>query len=429
MKGTSHDSKAQENANVLCQAISNDRKHSCLEKLAGECKSELLRICHWWRDNVVLPDGFAGEVTHAGEVKACAPRGIILATRLLWFYSEAALYLSVGEGRDIWRNTAQDLYRYIVSTFVDEKHGGVFWEVSASGRVINSRKQIYAQAFAVYAFSAYYRLMGDKKTLTLTLAIFSLIEEHGADRINGGYFEAFTQDWSALKDIRLSEKDLNSAKSMNTHLHILEAYTGLYAASHEDDVKCALIKLIHCYSKNFPFAGNRHLKMFMDLNWKDESEDYSYGHDIESSWLLWEAMLAVGDEALLNQGRHLVLQLVESCQQEGIEDDGSLIDAFSIRKQCKIEDRVWWVQAEAMVGFFNAYEITRDPSYLNVVNGLWQFLKEEIIDRQWGEWRWMSKADPKGKNYYTAGFWKGPYHNGRALIEISRRLKTIAPLD
>ena len=422
MKTPTYASSDQEAPPVICDIPFNAPEPFSLEMLAVECRAELLRIGHWWHNNVVLSEGFAGEVTHAGEVKAGAPRGVILATRLLWFYSEAALYLSVDEDRNVWRNTAQDLYRYIIARFVDEKHGGVFWEVSASGRVLNSRKQIYAQAFAVYAFSAYYRLMGDKKTLDLTLDIFGLIELHGLDPVNGGYYEAFTQDWSALDDLRLSKKDLNSAKTMNTHLHLLESYTGLYSASQNADVKCALVSLIQCYSKNFPFAGNRHLKMFMDLTWQDESDDYSYGHDIESSWLLWEAILAVDDPSLFDQGRDLVLQLVESCEQEGIEDDGSLIDAYSIRKQCKIEDRVWWVQAEAMVGFFNAYEITRDPSHLNVVYGLWQFLKKEIIDNPRGEWRWMEKKDPNGKNYYTAGFWKGPYHNGRALIEICRRI-------
>ena len=396
-----------------------------LDILAGECKAELLRICHWWDDNVIVPDGFVGEVDYDGVVKPLAPKGIVLATRLLWFYSEAGLFLSKQENQPRWQKVADHLYQYIVEHFIDTQHGGVFWQLSASGQVSNSRKQIYAQAFAVYAFSAYYRLSNKPAALGLALDIFALIERYGLDSINGGYCEAFTREWHSLDDIRLSEKDLNSAKSMNTHLHILEAYTGLYLASKNRQVKSALVVLIECYSMRFPFADTAHLKMFMTAAWQDESLDYSYGHDIESSWLLWQAIVAVEDDRLQQQGKPLILALVNACKNEGIESDGALIDAYSLVKQAKIEDRVWWVQAEAMVGFFNAYEMTQDASYIALVNGLWQFLKSEIIDFEQGEWRWMAKDDPKGKNYYTAGFWKGPYHNGRALIEICRRIQNL----
>ena len=396
-----------------------------LNILAGECKAELLRICHWWDENVIVADGFVGEIDHDLVVKPLAPRGVVLAARLLWFYSEAGLFLSEQEHQSRWKKIADHLYQYIVAHFIDTQHGGVFWEVSANGRVTNNRKQIYAQAFAVYALSAYYRLSKNHAALELALDIFTLIERYGLDSINGGYCEAFSREWNTLDDIRLSEKDLNSAKSMNTHLHILEAYTGLYLASKNSQVKSALVVLIDCYSMRFPFADTAHLKMFMTASWQDESVDYSYGHDIESSWLLWQAIIAVEDGRLAQQGKQLVLKLAEACKNEGIESDGALVDAYSLIKQAKIEDRVWWVQAEAMVGFFNAYEITQEENYIVLVQGLWQFLKSEIIDAELGEWRWMAKGDPKGKNYYTAGFWKGPYHNGRALIEVCRRIQNL----
>lgn len=392
-----------------------------LGNLADECRAELQRVCHWWQDNVLLPEGFAGEVSSAGEVKPAAPKGIILATRLLWFYSEAAIYL----GQPQWRKVADHLYRYIATHFIDRHYGGVFWELDAKGCVTNNRKQVYAQAFAIYAFSAYYRLSGDKHVLDLAYSLFGLIERHALDRINGGYCEAFSHDWGRLDDLRLSDKDLNSAKTMNTHLHILEAFTGLYIADKNPDVQNALTGLVRCYSKHFSAETVPHLKMFMDLDWQDDSVDYSYGHDIESSWLLWEAAHALGDEHLRDELKDLVLTLVSSCENEGIQSDGSLIDAYSLVDACQIEDRVWWVQAEALVGFFNAYEMTGDRRYLTIVNKLWSYIKLEIIDSEKGEWRWLAKSDPKSASHYTAGFWKGPYHNGRALIELCQRIEAI----
>ncbi len=388
--------------------------------LAQAFHNELLATCRWWQKHVIEDQGFVGEISCDGLAKPEANKGVILCARLLWFYSEAALYLD--RDSDATR-AASTMYSYLTRHFLDHDKGGAFWELSANGSLLNGRKQIYAQAFVLYALSAYARLTGDQAVVNEARSLFLCIERYGRDREYGGYFEAFDQHWQELDDVRLSDKDLNSAKTMNTHLHVIEAYSAFLLVEREASVESALRDLLEVYMQRFFDERSKHLHMFLSRDWLNESEAYSYGHDIESSWLLAEAFDILGDEALSSQYKPHILALAESSLTEGLMPDGSMGDEFHFSSGEKGDERIWWVQAEAMVGFYNAFQMSGDTRYLEAVKRVWAFIQREMIDTEHGEWHWLAKSDQKpGYSEYKAGFWKCPYHNGRAMIELCRRM-------
>lgn len=387
----------------------------------AEFEAELRDIANWWlRKTSDGRDGFHGEISHEGLAQENSTRGIILYTRILWFFSEAALYLNDQR----YAAAAERAYSYICQHFVDTHHGGVFWELDKNGRCINGRKQIYAQAFAIYAFCSYYKLSQSQKVLDYAKTLFNLIEKHGLDEDDGAYYEAFSRDWGEVGDIRLSAKDLSSPKTMNTHLHIVEAFTSLFAVSKDPQVGRSLHKLLLVYQTLFVNAENYHLRMFLSKSGDDESMAYSYGHDIESSWLLWEAVEILGDVSLEAVFKEPVMKMAEVCLSEGVCPDGSVLDIYDFETASKVKERVWWVQAESLVGFFNAYQLSGDREFLDAATRLWAFIKKHVRDPLVGEWHWLAKPDQReGYNMYKAGFWKCPYHNGRAMLELCRRLR------
>lgn len=386
--------------------------------LADACEAELLAIARWWADNTLDHQGFIGELSATGEMVA-APKGIILNARILWFFSEYCL--THGAAR---RALADRAYHYLVRHFVDREQGGVYWSVDAAGQPLDTKKQTYAQAFAIYGLSAYYRLSKNAESLALAHALFALVERHCLDDHAGGYVEALDRHWQPLADVRLSEKDENAPKTMNNHLHVLEAYTGLHLACRRPEYAAAVRKNILWMCDNITDAHTGHLRLFMDMQWHDLSPSYSYGHDIEASWLIYEALEVLGDAALLQRYTPLVLQLAETCVREGIGEQGQVLDKFDKATGYRHNESEWWVQAEAMVGFVNAWQLSGEPRYLRAAQSVWDYIQRYQLDRHGGEWHWYSTLDQqKGFQRYKMGFWKGPYHNGRAMLEVARRLR------
>jgi mannobiose 2-epimerase len=383
-------------------------------------RAELSAIAKWWLAHAfdAAHGGVYGEIADDNSVVANAEKSAILQTRALWFFSE---YAGVSGDADA-REAARRLYGYIVETFIDREEGGVFWSVAADGTPMSMRKQTYAQAFAVYALSAYARNCGDADAQRHALELARLIEERAWEPEHGGYLEAFARDWSAIDDYRLSARDLNAPKTMNTHLHVLECYSGLHRLVRSDFTKAILEKNIRLFDQRFAAPrGGKHLALFYTTDWRDQCADESYGHDIEASWLLYEAAEALGDEALMRHAAGRAVSLaVESLS--ALDKDGGLIYE---RHAGKDPDRTrqWWPQAEAMVGFYNAWRLTGEERFRRAAAELWSFINNHVIDREQGEWFWHSTADKGALNPYKVGFWKGPYHNGRAMMEMLRRLE------
>jgi mannobiose 2-epimerase len=392
--------------------------------LVKEFETELSSIAEWWIANVVdeRNGGFVGEIDARNVPRPEANRGGILYGRILWFFSEAAHFTR----REKYRQLAEYAYDYLATHFWDHEYAGVYWEIDYQGRPVSDRKHVYAQAFAIYGLCAYYQLTGDAAALSKALKLYEILESVAHDPDNEGYVEAFSRVWTKADDFRLSPDEPNSPRSMNPHLHILEAYTALYRAAPGKDIEFSLRRIVNYFMKYFVNTDNFHLRIFFDRGWRDVSTKYSYGHDIEFSWLLREAVETLGDTALASALQPVVIGMADNCLSKGVGKHGELLDGFDIKAGKPLESGSWWVQAEALVGFLNAYSMTERAEYFTAFERVWAFIKNYQLDKKKGEWHWQSTLDQNADySAYKAGFWKCPYHNGRSMMEVCRRLRDI----
>jgi cellobiose epimerase len=389
--------------------------------LRQQLKEELTHnILPFWMLKMADPEngGFFGQMDGNDRIIAVAPKGGILNARILWTF--AAAYRSIKNPK--YLETAIRAKDYIFSHFFDSVFGGTYWSLNYKGDPLDSKKQIYSQAFFIYALSEFYLATGDEKCREEAIKLFSLVEENSFDPLLNGYFEAYNREWQLLDDLRLSNKDANEKKTMNTHLHILEAYTNLYRIWKDDGLALQLRNLINLFLDKIIDQRSYHLNLFFDEKWKCKSTITSYGHDIESSWLLYEAVLELHDLALIKKTKEICLKIVEAAK-EGLHPDGSLIYEKDNGTDHTDSERHWWPQAEAVVGFYNAFELTGNRNYLLNVTECLDFIQSNLVDPVNGEWYWSIKTDGTvNRDGDKAGFWKCPYHNGRMCLEIMKRV-------
>ncbi|QIL91924.1 hypothetical protein GNX18_10780 [Microbulbifer sp. SH-1] len=406
-------------------------QQDALLALVPQFEHHLEGIARWWRDYSLdeAHGGFLGEVSVYNIPRVQADKGVVLNARILWFFSELGLhYRAAGKPDAEATALAQRAFDYFMQYFDDAEHGGAFWSLDYRGQMREAKKQTYAQAFCIYGFASFHRLTGNALALEKALQYFRRIEANCVDRDLGGYVEAVARDWSAVADYRLSEKDLNAPKTMNNHLHVLEAYTGLYRALPTEEVAAALRASIQWFCEYIGNLDNGHLRLFLEMDWRDISGGYSYGHDIEASWLLAEALEVLGDKAFAQRYTPLVHALGDSCLREGIGDRGQVLDHFDFHTRARHLDSEWWVQAEALVGFLNMWQTTGNGDYAHAFAAVWKYIKAFQVDHEDGEWLYHASLDHanKGDQRYKLGFWKGPYHNGRAMMEVIQRLQRTA---
>ncbi|MBN1187286.1 MAG: AGE family epimerase/isomerase [Bacteroidales bacterium] len=388
----------------------------------GQIFIEWIHILDYWENNAMDEKygGFYGKVNYKNVPEENADKGIILNARILWTFSNAYRYLGVQEHLRL----AERSYQYLIRHFVDKEFGGVYWSVDYKGNVVSSRKQIYAQAFAIYSLVEYYIISKDEDALRLAQDIFHLVERHSFDPEYDGYLEAFDREWKSLDDVRLSEKDMNALKTMNTHLHVLEAYTSLYGIWKDEFLNTQLENLIQLFKNKIIDSKTGHLHLFFNQQWNLLSTLTSFGHDIEASWLLYEAAEVLGDMKLLKDIESIVLIVADAAKQ-GIDKDGGLMNELNYSNQHLDDDKHWWPQAEAMVGFMNAYLLSGRKDYFDLFRNSWVFISRYIIDQERGEWYWKVDRDGKPSKDEKIGFWKCPYHNSRACMEILKKMKMI----
>jgi len=362
--------------------------------------------------------GFIGQMSNDGTVDPKSPKGLILNVRILWTFS--ALYRFNEDKR--CRDMARRAYDYLETFFWDGQHGGVFWQVDFQGHPLDDKKKIYGQAFYVYALAEYCQAFKNESALQRAKQMFDLIETNSRDQTYGGYIEVCNQDWSVAEDLRLSEKDMDEKKSMNNHLHLLEAYTNLYRVWPDTQLRKRLTELIGVFDQQIVDPESGHLNHFFDETWQPKSTNYTFGHDIEASWLLCEATEVLDNSKKTSRIRCLALRLARITLAEALDDDGGL--CYEGRAG-KITDtnRQWWPQAECVVGFLNAYGLSSNESFLEAAQKAWAFIEKYFIDKTNGEWFW--RIDQNGYPDSTepkVSQWKGPYHSVRACLEIIRRL-------
>lgn len=395
---------------------------SSLLHLKEQVRQELTtNILPFWTDKMTdnKRGGFYGQMTGKNQVMENAPKGGILNARILWTFSSAALHLKSAD----YLAVATRAKNYIFNHFFDNENGGTYWMLNADGSPADTKKQIYSQAFFIYAFVEYYRASGDEAALAKAKELFLLIEKYSFDKELNGYFEAYSCDWQLLDDLRLSEKDANEKKTMNTHLHILEAYTNLYRVWKDPLLTRQLKNLIELFPDKIINAKTGHLDLFFDENWVCKSTIHSYGHDIETAWLLDEAAQVLGNAALHQRIKDACIRLAEVAS-EGLSRNGGMMNEYEFGTGHLDNNCDWWPQAEAMVGYYNAYQLTENDNYATNVLKCWDFTQNFIIDSEEGEWFWsVSPEGVRNRENDKAGFWKCPYHNGRMCLELIERIK------
>lgn len=394
------------------------QESTVLSQLALSARQELTGILDWWLQK--MPDhehgGFYGRIDGEGNLHPTADKSVILNARILWTFSAAARQT----GRSAYKDIADRAYRYLLDYFWDPANGGVYWMLDYKGQPSQDKKQVYAQSFALYALSEYYQLTNNPAVLEKALTLFELMERYSLDKMRLGYFEAFSRDWQLIADLRLSDKDANEAKTMNTHLHVLEAYTNLYRVAPTKQVETALKGLIVLFLDKFIDPQTAHLRLFFDENWNLKSDEISFGHDIEASWLLCEAARVLGKTSLIKKTNNAAVYIASATLREGIDTrDGGLFYTATPHQGITNPNKDWWPQAEAVLGFLNAWKIDGAPHFLEAAQRSWAFIEQNLLDAEHGEWFWALAPDGRPDTWNDkAGPWKCPYHNGRACMEI-----------
>lgn len=383
----------------------------------NEIKNELLNhIIPFWNN---LKDeengGFYGYVGYDLSIDKKADKGVILHSRILWFYSSCYSFFK----DEAMLENATHAFEFIKNHCIDYDLGGVYWMMDYKGGVSDPMKHTYNIAFAIYALSAYYNACKNREALELAEKLFNDIEEKTLDRY--GYMEAFTRDWKLADNDALSENGLHADKTMNTILHLIEAYTELYKANHSQRVADRLKFLLSQMSDIVYTPETNALKVFFNTSFELVGDIHSYGHDIEATWLTDLACDTLGDKELIEKFKNINLKISENIRNIAIDEVGAMNNE---RENEKIDTkRVWWVQAEAVVGFINAYQHSGDEKFLDTAKGVWEYIKSGIIDkRDGGEWYSEVEKDGTPHDYKEeAGPWKCPYHNGRMCLEVLKR--------
>lgn len=390
------------------------------QQLSQEMSAELDNILQFWLTHTQdhMNGGFIGRIDSDMTVHPQAPKGLVLHARILWTFARAYRH----EPRPEYRMMADRALHYLETRFRDPIHPGFFWTVDHLGQPLDTKKQIYGQAFYLYGIAEYILATGRTELLDLAGELFEIIEK-SYDPVHSGYADVFARDWSRDDSLRLGEQDQNAVKTMNTHLHVLEAYTNYFRVNRSSRLEAQLRRLLEDTLQHIVNRENGHFLMFFEEDWTSMTEIISYGHDIEGSWLLLEAAEVLGDEALLTRTQEIALGMADAVLREGVDTDGGVMwegDAAGVLDG----DKHWWGQAEAVVGFLNAWQLSGEDRYWQAAANCWIFTRDHILDRTNGEWFWKTdRAGTPAQEDPKVSEWKCPYHNSRACFEIITRLR------
>lgn len=404
-----------------------------LKELAAEAKHELLtHIIPFWRG--MRDDkfgGYYGYLSYDLALDEKAEKGCILNSRITWFFANAYLLYKDGgiseeeceaagfKGEDLLAE-AKHGYDFLREHCIDKEYGGIFWSLNYDGTPLDTTKHTYNQAFCIYALSSYYDAAGDKEALELAFSLFDIIEERCTDEI--GYLEAFTRDFKPESNEKLSENGVLADKTMNTLLHVFEAYTELYRVTKNEKVGKRLMWIMDTFADKVYNPAKQRQEVFFDADYNTILDLHSYGHDIETAWLMDRGVDVLNNEHYREKMTPITKTLTSRIYQVAF-------DGHSLANECDRgvvnAHRVWWVQAETVVGFLNGYERnTGHSEYCDAALAEWEFIKTYVVDKRNGsEWFWEVNED--GSPILDRPIvepWKCPYHNGRMCIEVIRRI-------
>ena len=385
--------------------------------MVEEVKEHLLHtIIPFWknlRDNE--HGGYYGWLGYDLALDKKAVKGCILNSRITWFFANAYTLLKDESLLD----EAKHGFAFMKDYCFDKENGGIYWSITYDGKPEDTTKHTYNQAFCIYALSSYYEASKDEEALAMAKELFHIIEEKCTDEV--GYLEAFDREFHLIENDKLSENGVIADKTMNTLLHVFEAYTELYRVSKDTEVKKRLEWILDTIADKIYNPKLHRQEVFFDKNYNSILDLHSYGLDIETAWLLNRGVDVLGEEAYQKKMGPIIDDLTAQVYKVAF-------DGHSLANECEKgvvnTHRIWWVQAETVIGFLNGYQ--RNPEkkeYLEAAKSEWQFIKDYVIDKREGsEWFW--EVDENGKPYPDRPIvepWKCPYHNGRMCIEVIRR--------
>lgn len=376
-------------------------------------------ILPFWSTRMVDQEngGFYGRIDGQGKVHPQAEKGAILNARILWAFAAAYRVLKKPEYLDM----ALRAKRYIIDHFIDHEYGGVYWSLDYQGQPLDTKKQSYAIGFTIYGMSELARATGDEEALRWAIRLFHDLEDHALDTQRFGYIEALTREWQPIADMRLSDKDENGSRTMNTHLHIIEPYTNLLRVWRDPQLEQQTRRLLHLFKHTIANPVTHHLDLFFDDQWQGRRNIQSFGHDIEASWLLHETAMVLGDQETIDRVRRFIRPLAKAAD-EGLRPDGSMVYERWTDTGVVNENRDWWVQCECIIGHYDLYQYFGDEEALQIARRCWEYTRTHIIDHENLEWHWGIRPDGTlNTTDDKAGFWKCPYHNARLCLEIIER--------
>jgi mannobiose 2-epimerase len=366
-------------------------------------------VLAFWCKYAPSPDGgFYGVLRYDGTPRENAPKGGILNARLLWTFSSAYRVL----GDEKYRELADRAQRYFISNFIDKRYGGTYLSLKADGTPLDSTKMTYQNAFAIYGLAEHYRATGNLESLLAAIDIYRTLVAEAYDPVNGGFIEEYTRNWTMTP--------YPYPKTMNTNLHVLEALTGLYRVWRDPGLREIFKSEIDVMANKVLNRRTWHEQLYMSMDWKNLQEVDSYGHDIEFSWLLYEAAEVLDDEAVLADVANVAVQVADVQMKEGFDKHGGLMYEKSPEN---LRDTLeWWPQAESVTGYINAWQLTGNKKYLATAKRSWNWIKSYMIDREYGEWyRDVNPDLTPQKEHNKADQWRCPYHNTRMGFEIIER--------
>lgn len=401
-----------------------------------EFEAELHRILEYWQ--TYAPDektgGFHGAVNLENQAVPDAPRSCVLNARILWTFSAAAIVYPEKN----YDQMAKRAYNILMQYFKDPEYMGFYMELTAENQPSDTVKHTYVQVFALYALSKYYEYSQDEKVLEELGTFFIFLDGQAKDPSGPGYLEGFSRDWKPILQNRMADE--NDPKSMNTHLHLLEAYAAVYKVWPDEMVRMRLAQILAIFQHQI-IRQDGHLGIFFDFDFieTDLSKSIcSFGHDIEASWLIEEAIDILNAPGQFDNVKPLLNKMADSVFREGLDQDGGLFLESTRFGSHLRTNKHWWLQAELLVGEMNAFQETGDWKYWELLKKSWRFIVQNVIDHKGGEW--FTKVNRLGvpylvepsddpspyyRNDWKIDPWKCPYHNGRAMLELIARIDKV----
>lgn len=391
-------------------------------------------ILSFWMTHGIEKDGngFCGAADLKGNPVPNAPKSCVLNARILWTFAKAAIQFN----NETYAEIADKAFHVLQNDFADKTHGGYFMSIDSDNKPLDMIKHTYAQAFVLYSLSKYYELRTTPETNKLITDYFGFLEEKTKVSGKPGYFEAFTREWQLYAENRMA--DNNEPRSMNTHLHIMEAYAAFFKVTKNELAGLRLKELMNLFIGKI-IRPSGHLGIFFDEDFNEAESSKgicSFGHDIEASWLLWEAAEILGDNKIISQMKTLSIKMLDAVDRVGVDKDGGLFLESTRFGSHLRTNKHWWPQAETLVAFMNGLELTSDPKYWEKLKLSWNFINKHVIDHENGEWftkvnrlgvPYLVEPENDPSPYYRNDWkidpWKCPYHNGRAMMELIARIE------